>query len=268
MNSSVSPRQLLLALDHSVSFSREDFLQGPSNLAAFSLVERWPDWPDRIVALVGPQGSGKSHLAAIWAEVAGARVLSAKLLSQTDLPAAFATGTLVLEDLEFEGLDERALFHFLNLAREQAAYVLITSRSPLTTFPVTIRDLASRMRAVPSVALAAPDDALLRALIIKLAVDRQIAVDEVLVSFLANRIERSFAAAHQAVRRLDEESMRVAYILTAGQAGVLPKTPIQVKRGELILKLPGAYSELVSDRLASRLRQLGRLVGRESAIET
>src|SRR5262249_38554 len=121
MNSSVSPRQLLLALDHSVSFSREDFLQGPPNLAAFNLVERWPDWPDRVVALVGPQGSGKSHLAAIWAEVAGARVLSAKLLSHTDLPAAFATGALVLEDLEFEGLDERVLFHFLNLAREQMA---------------------------------------------------------------------------------------------------------------------------------------------------
>ena len=156
------------------------------------------------------RGSGKSHLAAIWAEATGARVLSARLLPHTDLPAAFATGALVLEDLEFEGLDERALFHFLNLAREQAAYVLITSRSPLTSFPVAIRDLASRMRAVPSVALAAPDDALLRALIIKLAVDRQIAVDESLVSFLANRIERSFVAAHQAVRRLDEEAMRPA----------------------------------------------------------
>jgi chromosomal replication initiation ATPase DnaA len=208
MDSSLAPRQLLLALDHSVSFSREDFLQGPPNSAAFNLVERWPDWPDRIVALVGPQGSGKSHLAAIWAEATGARVLSAKLLTHTELPTAFATGALVLEDLEFESLDERALFHFLNLAREQAAYVLITSRSPLTTFPVVIRDLASRMRAVPMVALAAPDDALLRALIVKLALDRQIAVDEALVSFIANRIERSFAAAQYAVQRLDEEAMR------------------------------------------------------------
>jgi len=225
MDSSISPRQLLLALDHSVSFSREDFLQGPPNLAAFNLVERWPDWPDRIVALVGPQGSGKSHLAAIWAEVAGARVLSAKLLPHIDLPAAFATGTLVLEDLEFEGLDERALFHFLNLAREQAAYVLVTSRSPLTTFPVAVRDLASRMRAVPSVALAAPDDALLRALIIKLAVDRQIAVDEALVGFLANRIERSFAAAHQAVRRLDEEAMRRHRPVTRALAAELFRVP-------------------------------------------
>jgi chromosomal replication initiation ATPase DnaA len=225
MSSSVAPRQLLLALDHSVSFAREDFLRGPSNAEALNLVERWPDWPDRIVALIGPQGSGKSHLAAIWAEATGARVLSAKLLPHSDLPAAFATGALVLEDLEFEGLDERALFHLLNFAREQAANVLITSRSPLTTFPVVIRDLASRMRAVPSVALAAPDDVLLRALIVKLAVDRQIAVDESLVSYVANRIERSFAAAHHAVQRLDEEAMRQHRPVTRALAVELFRVP-------------------------------------------
>jgi chromosomal replication initiation ATPase DnaA len=225
MSSSVAPRQLLLALDHSVSFAREDFLRGPSNAEALNLVERWPDWPDRIVALIGPQGSGKSHLAAIWAEATGARVLSAKLLPHSDLPAAFATGALVLEDLEFEGLDERALFHLLNFAREQAANVLITSRSPLTTFPVIIRDLASRMRAVPSAALAAPDDALLRALIVKLAVDRQMAVDGSLVSYVANRIERSFAAAHHAVQRLDEEAMRQHRPVTRALAVELFRVP-------------------------------------------
>jgi chromosomal replication initiation ATPase DnaA len=141
------------------------------------------------------------------------------------LPAAFATGALVLEDLEFEGLDERALFHLLNFAREQAASVLITSRSPLTTFPVVIRDLASRMRAVPSAALAAPDDALLRALIVKLAVDRQMAVDESLVSYVANRIERSFAAAHHAVQRLDEEAMRQHRPVTRALAVELFRVP-------------------------------------------
>ena len=172
--SAASPRQLVLALDHATSFAREDFLTGPSNAAALSLIERWPDWPNSIVALVGPEGSGKSHLAAIWAETAGARVLAAKLLAHGDLPAALATGALVLEDLAFAGLDERALFHLINLAREEGAYVLITSRSPLASFPVTIRDLASRLRAVPSVTLAAPDDALLRALIVKLAADRQL----------------------------------------------------------------------------------------------
>jgi chromosomal replication initiation ATPase DnaA len=204
----VAPRQLVLALDHAVSFAREDFLPGPSNAAALAMIERWPDWPDRIMALIGPEGSGKSHLAAIWADATGARVLAAKLLPDTDLPAAFATGALVLEDLEPDGLDELALFHLLNLAREERASLLLTARSPLAAFPVSIRDLASRLRALPSVALAPPDDVLLRSLIVKLAADRQLTVDEALVNYLANRIERSFAAAHAAVVQLDEEAMR------------------------------------------------------------
>ena len=203
-----APRQLVLALDHAESFAREDFLAGPSNAAALALIDRWPDWPARVMALVGPEGSGKTHLASIWAATSGARVLSAKLLGHSDLPAALATGALVLEDLEPAGLDERALFHLLNLAREQAAFMLITARAAPATFPVTIHDLGSRLRAVPAVKLAAPDDALLRALIVKLAADRQLAADEPLVNYLVNRIERSFVAARAAVVRLDEEALR------------------------------------------------------------
>jgi chromosomal replication initiation ATPase DnaA len=225
MNGSVVPRQLVLALDHSVSFAREDFLSGPSNIAALTLIERWPDWPDRIVALIGPEGSGKSHLAAIWAEAAGARVLSAKLLSITDVPAALATGALVVEDLEAVDLDEHALFHLINLAREERAYVFLTSRLAVAGFPVTIRDLASRLRAVPAVMVTPPDDALLRSLLVKLAADRQLALDEALVNYLVNRIERSFAAAHAAVQRLDYEAMRQHRPVTRALATELFRTP-------------------------------------------
>lgn len=208
MGSPASPRQLVLALNHATSFAREDFLRGPSNAAALTLIERWPDWPDRIVSLTGPEGSGKSHLAAIWAEAAGARVLAAKLLVEIDPPSALATGALVVEDLEPDDLDERALFHLINLAREERAYLLLTSRAAVGGFPLMIRDLASRLRALPSIALTAPDDALLRALIVKLAADRQIVVDEAVVNYLANRIERSFTGARAAIERLDQEAMR------------------------------------------------------------
>jgi chromosomal replication initiation ATPase DnaA len=225
MGSSLAPRQLVLALDHSVSFARDDFLRGASNAAALTLIERWPDWPDRIVALVGPEGSGKSHLAAIWAETTGARILSAKLLSIIDLPTALATGALVVEDLESDGLDERALFHLINLAREEGAYVLFTARFAPTGFSISIRDLVSRLRALPLVTLAPPDDTLLRALLVKLAVDRQLAVDEAVVNYLVNHIERSFAAAHTAVQRLDEEAMRQHRPVTRALAAELFRVP-------------------------------------------
>jgi len=208
MGRTFGPRQLVLALDHAVSFAREDFLSGPSNSAALTLIERWPDWPNKVMALVGPEGAGKSHLATIWAETAGARTLSAKLLGETELPSALVTGALVVEDLQPAEFSERALFHLLNLAREEGAYVLLTARTAPASLPLTIRDLASRLRAVPTVTLDAPDDTLLRLLIVKLAADRQLNVDEPVVNYLANRIERSFVAARSAVARLDEEAMR------------------------------------------------------------
>lgn len=219
------PRQLVLDLDHSVSFAREDFLSGPSNVAALTLIERWPDWPSRIVALTGPEGSGKSHLAAIWADESGARVLSPRFLSSADVPGTLATGALVVEDLEAEDLDEHALFHLINLAREEDAYVLLTSRYAVASLPVTIRDLASRLRALPAVMVTPPDDVLLRSLLIKLASDRQLALDESVINYLVNRIDRSFAAARNAIQTLDDEAMRRHRPVTRALAVELFRSP-------------------------------------------
>ncbi len=202
------PRQLALALDHAESYAREDFLSGAGNEAALRLIESWPDWPANAVALIGPQGSGKTHLAAIWASAAGARSISGRALGQDGLPAALATGALVVEEAAVA--DEHALFHLINLAREQDAFVLFTARTAPAAWPAGIPDLASRLRALPLVKLQAPDDAMLRALIVKLATDRQLALDDSVVRYLANHIERSFAAASAAVIALDHEALRQA----------------------------------------------------------
>jgi chromosomal replication initiation ATPase DnaA len=202
------PRQLALALPHEESFAREDFLTGRPNAAALAMVERWPDWPDRALLLIGPEGAGKSHLAAIWADLAGARRISARALGGSNLLGTLATGALVVEDAPAR-LDERALFHLLNLMREEEAFLLITARTAPSSWNVALPDLASRLRAIPSVSLTAPDDALLRALLLKLFADRQLAVDESLVGYLATRIERSFAAARAVVEALDGEALRL-----------------------------------------------------------
>jgi chromosomal replication initiation ATPase DnaA len=189
------------------------------------LIERWPDWPSRTVLLRGPEGSGKSHLAAIWARQSGARTLSPRVLDNAEVPVALATGALVLENLSEGGFDEAALFHLLNLAREERAYLLITARTAPATWRIGVADLASRLRALPVVALTAPDDALFRAVLVKLFADRQLAVDESLVSFLATRIERSFAAARSAVARLDREALRLRRPVTRALAGELFREP-------------------------------------------
>jgi chromosomal replication initiation ATPase DnaA len=218
---SVQPRQLAFVLPHAESLTRDNFLEGPANEAGLALIDRWPDWPNRIMLLVGPEGSGKSHLAAIWAEQSGARATSAHALTANAVPGALATGALVVEDLKPGGFDERAMFHLINLAREDEAFVLMTARLPPSAFAVELRDLRSRLRALPTVSLSSPDDLLFRALIVKFCADRQLSVDEAVVSYLTTRIERSYAAVRQAVELLDSEALRLGRPVTRALAAEL-----------------------------------------------
>ena len=217
----VQPRQLAFALPHAESLSRDNFMEGPANEAGLALIDSWPDWPNRIMLLVGPEGSGKSHLAAIWAEQAGARAIAARALTADGVPGALATGALVVEDLKPGQFDERAMFHLMNLARQDEAFVLVTARISPSAFEVELRDLRSRLRAVPTVSLLSPDDLLFRGLIVKFCADRQLSIDETVVSYLITRIERSYAAARQAVELLDAEALRRGRPVTRALAAEL-----------------------------------------------
>jgi chromosomal replication initiation ATPase DnaA len=203
----VGPEQLALGFEHHESLAREDFLRMPSNAAALDTLDRWPDWPARTLVLAGPAGSGKSHLAAIWAARAGARILPAAALDEAVVPEALAAGALVLEDVK-PGVDEVALFHLLNLARDAGTFLLLTAQAPPAGWTLRLADLHSRLRAMPVLQLSPPDDALLRAVLVKLFADRQLAVDEGLLVYLERRIERSLAAARAVVAALDREGLR------------------------------------------------------------
>lgn len=215
------PVQLTLALSHPASLAREDFMVGPCNAAALDAIERWPDWPGRTLALVGPRGSGKSHLAAIWAARAGARMIAASALDEAAAPAALASGAVLVEDAAAGAVNERALFHLLNIAREEQGYVLLTAESAPATWTLRLADLASRLRAVPVVTIGPPDDALFRTVLVKLFADRQLTVDEALLVYLERRVERSIVAAQAIVAALDREGLRQQRPVTRALAAEL-----------------------------------------------
>jgi chromosomal replication initiation ATPase DnaA len=207
-------RQLPLELPLEPRFGAEDFLVSLSNEDAYQLIEGWRDWPGRMLLLTGPSASGKTHLAHIWASESRASMLSARSLAQADIPALAAVGSVVVEDLDTGRIDEAALFHLVNLLHERGGFLLATSRTAPAQMRISTADLESRLRRMPMVTIAAPDDALLRALFVKLFVDRQLVVDTALVDYLALRVERSFAAVRATVAKLDREALALGKRLT------------------------------------------------------
>jgi len=200
------PVQLPLELALAPRFGREHFLKAPSNAAALAMVERWPDWPDRLLTLIGPAGSGKSHLLAIFAARSQALVPDpARLPTPAELSAA-APGAVALDGLDRIG-DETALFHLLNFAVEHGVFVLMAARRPPTAATVRLPDLLSRLRRAPMVEIGAPDDALMRAVLEKLFRDRQLAVEPPALAYAALRLERSLEAARVFVATLDRAAL-------------------------------------------------------------
>ena len=220
------PKQLAFDLPLDPRYGREDFLVSPSNERAYALIERWPDWPDPILHLTGPKGSGKSHLASIWATAARAWTIDSFEVSGDRVPHLVSNGALVVEDADRGERDEAALFHLLNLSRERGGFVLLTSAAPVDAWGIRTPDLLSRLRMAPAVSLDPPDDALLKAVLVKLFVDRQLVVDTSVVEFLAPRIERSLAQAAETVMALDREALsrgrRITRAMAAGILGQLP----------------------------------------------
>lgn len=210
-------RQMIFDLAGAPRLGVEDFMVSPANADAFAAVERWPHWPAPSLMLIGPRGSGKTHLTAIWARKAGARVVCAADLRGEDAPA-LAAGPVAVEDVERVGAQEAALFHLINLARERGAPMLTTAASDPAEWGLKTPDLLSRLRLSAQVRLDGPDEALMRAVLVKLFMDRQLAVDVGVVETLALHLDRSLDAARAMVEALDARSLAEGRRITRAMA--------------------------------------------------
>jgi chromosomal replication initiation ATPase DnaA len=192
-------RQLRLGLGRPTSHSREEFVAGPSNAQALAAIDAWPRWPGGAVALVGPEGVGKTHLARAWAESVDAVVLDRR---RPDIKAADGRPA-VLEDVD-RGVPEEALFHLINLAPRDGGGLLLTARTPPTAWPAALPDLRSRLNALFVAQVEEPDDAVLEGLLRRFFKARNIRPGEDVYAYLLRRIERSAVTAREIVQRLDE----------------------------------------------------------------
>lgn len=197
-----TPEQLVFELSHRTAMGFEDFLVSESNAAAVNLIGRWPDWPIGAAVIVGAKGSGKTHLANVWLTRVGAKAFAASEISREVVPRIIAAGAVLIEDLQ-NAADEAALFHLLNLVREQRLQILLTIDTAPGDLPITLPDFRSRLRALPFATIDPPDDTLLRAVLIKLFADHQLLVEPQLVNYVLLRMERSMLAAERFVAVAD-----------------------------------------------------------------
>lgn len=201
-----APRQLPLDLAHGPAHSRDDLVVTPSNERAVALIEAWPGWRSPVTVLAGPAGSGKTHLAAIWAEATGAAVAPASAIDPAFL-ALTETRPLLIEDADRPGLDEKGLFHLINAVRGADSHLLLTARRFPLGWGVELPDLRSRLQAAATVEIDEPDDMLLAGVLVKLFADRQVSVEPHVVQFITRRIERSLSAVQRVVEELDRAAL-------------------------------------------------------------
>ena len=204
---STAPAQLTFDLPHRPALGADDFLISHSNQAAADMIDRWPGWPQSSVAVVAPPRAGKTHLANVWRLKSGAARLEARTLREADVAAVATSRAVLVEDLHAGIGDERALFHLLNLVREDKLSMLLTTRTPPGELGPGLPDLRSRLRALPVVVLAPPDDILLKAVLVKHFTDRQLAVEPHIIGYISLRMERSMEAAATIVSRIDRAAM-------------------------------------------------------------
>jgi chromosomal replication initiation ATPase DnaA len=199
--------QLVFDLPHRAALGAEDFLVSGCNLAAVRLIDAWPGWQDNVQLLIGPPASGKTHLVRVWQALSGAPSLGPSDLDVGAIDAMGEGAPLAVEDADRLPYDEKALFHLINLAREKRLFVLVTARTPPGRWTVALPDLASRVAALPSVEIGAPDEALLRTVMLKQFTDRQLDIDPKVLEYLAVRIDRSLQAAAEAVEAVDRAAL-------------------------------------------------------------
>jgi chromosomal replication initiation ATPase DnaA len=178
-------------------------VRGESNVVAAEALDTWPEGPDRILALVGPVGAGKSHLAGLWAERTGAVGFSGAEAALADMPDL--EGRAILLD-DADQADDATLFHLMNLAQAPGGALLMASREPPGRWACDLADLRSRLDAVRVLRLEAPDDAVLAGALRRLFDERAITPGDDLIDYLVLRIERSIPAARAIVARLDAEA--------------------------------------------------------------
>lgn len=202
------PSQITMDFQSPPSNDRTDFVLGACNALAADWIDRWPDWPGRIsgLVLIGPEASGKSHLASIWQTMSSARVMTS--LDDRSIFTLDECKHIIWDNFEASAnWPDDLMFHFLNRLTELQGSLLILSRRPMAEMQFGLDDVASRLNGLSSAVIDTPDDDVLTAVLHKLADDLGLALDPEVTRYIVSRINRSFLTAQQIITALNKVTL-------------------------------------------------------------
>ena len=206
--------QLILSLSLKEALEKEDFFISPSNLHSVTLMGNIEHWSSGALLLVGPKGSGKTHLSLVWSRENNAKQIALESVIP-EIERGLNYDSVCIEDLHLiedigihkKPIIEEGIFHIINSIRSRGGKLLISSSKTPNTLALSLRDLVSRLQSFSNTRIREPDDSLVMALLLKYFNDRQIYIKHSILTYMATRIDRTYSAIYEFVKSLDHKSL-------------------------------------------------------------
>ena len=199
--------QNIIKFDYDKSFKDDDFYVSKSNESALIILNKWPRWEKKFLNIYGERYSGKTHLINIFLKKFEGLKLNAKELKNDDLKKIKLYENIVIENLD-KNIDEKLIYTIFNFIDQENKYLIITSIKSISEIDFNLKDLRSRTKNFILQDIKKPDDNLMFALIFKSLSDRQISLDQKLISYIIKRIERSYGKINDFIYKIDELSLK------------------------------------------------------------
>ena len=198
--------QQSIPLEFRASYNRHDFIVGKSNKYAIDWIDRFQDWKEEGLIIIGPKSSGKSHLARVLKYKNNCVIKQAEDINVENFNI-LQPQNLIIENIE-KVVNHNFFLHIINALKEKNYKILLTSRESLKNLEIDLQDLKSRLFVLPQANILHPTDDVLLGIISKLAKDKGLNISESVSKFIISHIERSYQSANSMIKQLNEISMQ------------------------------------------------------------
>tara|TARA_B100000242_G_C42981896_1_gene455760 strand:- start:222 stop:878 length:657 start_codon:yes stop_codon:yes gene_type:complete len=199
--------QLVFKFPFKTRYFEQDFFVSSNNFSAYKLIESWPNWPGKWVNIIGPTGSGKTHLSKILEK----KIKKLKVIDETNVNEKIISelrhfDCLIIDNFKNK-IEDKLLYSILNQSKQLENFIVINSKLQLNKFEIKLKDLKSRFNSFIFIGIDLPTDDLLQVIISKSFSDKQINLNPKVSEYIVKNVDRSYEKMFKFLSDLDELSL-------------------------------------------------------------